>query len=278
MSPSVATTAASASAIPARSSTSMSIPCPTTKPPRQRAEPRERVLVLVDARSRPSRRAASSFATDEPTRPQPMITAFTAQRSARRRVTRSNTPSGNATTSTSQRAFWSTWSTVGEKNRDWRRQRGDEPSTIRSASRRVASSTIAWPIERARTISAAPRRRSPRPSARASSSDAVGALGDVRRAAARRAGTLARHAHDGDRLDGRVALLRERDRRGDHLLADVAELHRHEQPLERRPRGQRRDRVDVLEQATLAPPPRRRGRRRARRRATPGRRSARRGA
>ena len=61
LSPSVATTAASALSIPARSSTSVSIPCPTTKPPLQRAEPRQRLLVLVDGGHVPAvaRRAAS---------------------------------------------------------------------------------------------------------------------------------------------------------------------------------------------------------------------------
>ena len=39
-------------------------------------EARERVLVLVDAGHLPAL-PASSFATAEPTRPQPMITAFT---------------------------------------------------------------------------------------------------------------------------------------------------------------------------------------------------------
>ena len=63
------------------------------------------------------------------------------------------TPSGKATTSTSQGAFRSTYSTVGEKNRDCRRQRGAEPTTIRSLPRRLASPTIALPIERARIVS-----------------------------------------------------------------------------------------------------------------------------
>ena len=44
----------------------------------------------------------------------------------------------------------STYSTVGEKKRDCRRQRGAEPTTIRSLPRRLASPTIASPIERAR--------------------------------------------------------------------------------------------------------------------------------
>src|SRR5213078_2664200 len=63
------------------------------------------------------------------------------------------TPSGKATTSTSQGALRRTYSTVGEKKRDCLRQRGAEPSTIRSTPRRSASPTIASPIERARTVS-----------------------------------------------------------------------------------------------------------------------------
>src|SRR5207253_1073640 len=63
------------------------------------------------------------------------------------------TPSGTATTSTPSGAFRSTYSTVGEKKRDWRRHLGAEPRTIRSAPLRSASFTIASPIERARTVS-----------------------------------------------------------------------------------------------------------------------------
>ena len=51
-----------------------------------------------------------------------------------------------------------------------------------------------------------------------------------------------------DRLDRRVALLRERDRRRDHLLADVAELHRDEDPLELGAGRKHLDRRDVFEQ------------------------------
>src|SRR5438034_368447 len=62
----------------------------------------------------------------------------------------SRTPCGKATTSTSQGAFFSTYSTVGEKKRDWRRHLGAEPrSTCSSAE------TTRWvsrsPRERRRT-------------------------------------------------------------------------------------------------------------------------------
>src|SRR6476620_418623 len=75
LSPSVDTPAASAAATPARSSTSRSIPCPTTNPPRQ--SPR-RVSAISSSSthmtSQPS--PASCFATDAPTRPHPITTAF----------------------------------------------------------------------------------------------------------------------------------------------------------------------------------------------------------
>src|SRR5439155_73780 len=76
LSPFVATTTASASSIPASRSTSASMPWPSTKPPRQFSPS------LVSASSfsstavtsHPS--SASWSATFEPTRPQPMTSAF----------------------------------------------------------------------------------------------------------------------------------------------------------------------------------------------------------
>ena len=55
-------------------------------------------------------------------------------------------------------------------------------------------------------------------------------------------------ADDGDRLDLGRALLRERDRGRDHLLADVAELDRHEDTPELGARGELLDRQHLLEQ------------------------------
>ena len=79
-------------------------------------------------------------------------------------------------------------------------------------------------------------------------------LGDRRRSALRDLGrqlgverALPRHRHDGDRLDPGPALLRERDGCGDHLLADVAELHRHEDAPEGGAHRERAARIDVLE-------------------------------
>ena len=75
LSPSVATTTAPASLMPASSRTSTSIPCPTMKPPCQ--APRRASAVSsssMQVTSHPS--SASSSATSEPTRPQPTITAF----------------------------------------------------------------------------------------------------------------------------------------------------------------------------------------------------------
>src|SRR5262245_48593743 len=75
LSPSVETTAASAVAIPACSSTSRSMPCPATKPPRQ--SPRRASALSSSSTHVTSQPSAASFvATDEPVRPQPTITTF----------------------------------------------------------------------------------------------------------------------------------------------------------------------------------------------------------
>ena len=102
LSPSVATTTASASSIPASRRRSASIPWPTTKRAGPvLAEPRERVLVLVDDRHVPAlleelerdRRADPAAADDQ------CLHDLT-QRSAG--PTPSRTPCGNATISTSR--------------------------------------------------------------------------------------------------------------------------------------------------------------------------------
>src|SRR5436190_10903778 len=80
LSPSVATTAASAPIAPAASRMSLSIPCPTTKPPFQ-APSRERAFSSSSTHVTSHPSSASFFATAEPTRPQPMITACKTGRS-----------------------------------------------------------------------------------------------------------------------------------------------------------------------------------------------------
>src|SRR5207248_10839699 len=89
------------------------------------------------------------------------------------RYTSSSTPCGKATTSTSADALRRTYSTVGEKKRDCRRQRGDEPSTIRSAPVSSAAFTTASPMFLARMER--PSTSTPRsaPRAAASASDAA---------------------------------------------------------------------------------------------------------
>ena len=238
LSPEVATTAASASSIPARSQRlglhrvaddEAALPA--------LAEPGERFLVLVDCRDVPAvggelqRHGRSDpTAADHDCLHARSVTDTVA-------VIRLEDPSGKATTSTSQGALRRTWSTVGEKKRDWRRQRGDEPSTIRSAPRFVASSTIAWPMSRALTIS----RDDLDPVVLAEcvglGERRVGARLNVRREPGAVERERARHAHDEDRLHRRLALLGERDRGRHHLLADVPDLHRHEDLLERRRPG-----------------------------------------
>src|SRR5690348_13713948 len=76
LSPSVATTTASASSMPARRRTSMSMPWPSTKPPAQLSpsRPRASSFSSTAVTSQPSR--SSCRAMFEPTRPQPITNAF----------------------------------------------------------------------------------------------------------------------------------------------------------------------------------------------------------
>src|SRR5438874_5672778 len=76
LSPSVETTTASVSSMPASRSTSTSIPWPTTNAPAQLEPSREMASMFssITATSQPSER--SSRAIEEPTLPQPMIRAF----------------------------------------------------------------------------------------------------------------------------------------------------------------------------------------------------------
>ena len=157
----------------------------------------------------------------------------------------SNTPSGNATTSTSHGAWRRTWSTVGEKNRDCLRQRGEEPSTIRSALRRVASSTIDM-TDRPCVDGLRPyvdpvlltERLASATDASAWSATAAGSGACSSRSRGTWTTVIASTP---------PALLREGDGRRDHLLADVAELHGDEDAPERRADGEGASRVDVLE-------------------------------
>ena len=154
----------------------------------------------------------------------------------------SSTDCGNATISTSHGARRRTKSTVGEKNRDCRRQRGAEPRTIRSAS----------DLERPLDDRLADRARADR---RADDLDAV-LLAEQLRLGERRLGPLRP-----PRPARRVERLLERD--ADHVQRlDLArscspasftavaiisspmmpELHRHEDPLELRGRAAARAR------------------------------------
>src|SRR3954451_9831259 len=76
LSPSVETTTASASSIPARRRTSMSIPWPSTKPPAQWSprRPRASSFSSTAVTSHPPRSSWSAML--EPTRPQPITNAF----------------------------------------------------------------------------------------------------------------------------------------------------------------------------------------------------------
>ena len=123
----------------------MSMPCPTWNSPAQSSprRPSASSRSSITVTSQPAARRSS--ATELPTRPHPMTMTFTATSVAQRRLSQppdgaqvtasssSSTRCGKATISTSHGACRSTKSTVGEKKRDCRRQRGEEPSTIRSA-------------------------------------------------------------------------------------------------------------------------------------------------
>ena len=246
LSPFVATTAASASGSARAFENGHVHPVADDEPAAPaRAEPNERVLVLVDDRHVPAVRgkalgdggADAAAPDDDGVHGAPAYS--------------SKTPSGNATTSTSH------WR-VAQDEVDGRREEARLPAPARRRAEndqvgvaslglvddRVADRARADDVsvhldavvraERARLVE---RRVDPR--------------GDLRRQLALEL-ELARNAHDGDRLDLGAALLRERDRRRDHLLADVTELHRHEDPLEVGARRKLLDRRDVLEQA---PPP-----------------------
>src|SRR5262249_12530912 len=78
LSPSVVTTTASASSIPASLRSVRSIPWPTRKPPVQESPRRTRASSFssITVTSQPD--ASSCSDTDEPTRPQPITIAFTA--------------------------------------------------------------------------------------------------------------------------------------------------------------------------------------------------------
>src|SRR5947209_6797410 len=76
LSPFVATTAASASSIPASRSTSTSMPCPTTKPPDQWSPRRASASSFSSIATTSHPLLVSFFATAEPTLPQPTTIAF----------------------------------------------------------------------------------------------------------------------------------------------------------------------------------------------------------
>ena len=77
LSPSVATTTASASSMPASRRSVVSMPWPTMNPPAQSSPSRPSASSLLVDDVPPSPLAASSIATVEPTRPQPMTITFT---------------------------------------------------------------------------------------------------------------------------------------------------------------------------------------------------------
>src|SRR5262249_41956181 len=77
LSPSVATTTASASSIPASRRTSTSIPWPSTKPPRPFSPSRVSASSFSSTAVTSQPSSASWIATFDPTRPQPITKALT---------------------------------------------------------------------------------------------------------------------------------------------------------------------------------------------------------
>ena len=211
---------------PACSSTVTSIPCPTTNPPRQPgpSRPSASSFSSTTVTSQPS--AASPLATAEPTRPHPITTAFTAAAAY------------SSNTAVGERDDEHLAGRLAQHEVDGRREESRLPSPARRRAehdevgvppRRLVDDRMA---DRARAHDVAVHLDAVVGAERASLLERrVDAGGDLRRQLALEL-ELARHAHDRDRLDLGAALLRERDRRRDHLLADVAELHRDEDALE----------------------------------------------
>ena len=210
LSPSVVTTTASASSIPAVRSSWMSIPWPTwnspvqSSPSRPSASSRSSITLTSQPAARRSQRdgAADAAASDHQHLHACQRSPVAPARLSRAPAPRRARAAGTRRSSTSHGAWRSTKSTVGEKKRDWRRQRGEEPSTIRSALS-LARTVDDRPADRAGADGRRPRprRRARAPSARASSSDAsarasASGIGCVER-------ELERHEHDVQRLDGR---------------------------------------------------------------------------
>ena len=235
LSPSVVTTTASASSMPASRSSWMSMPWPTWNSPVQSSPRRaERVLALVDDAHVPAR-PCSSRATALPTRPQPTtITFMRGQRSAQDVPRPATRPCSQGRELLVEHPLRETRRSAprrapgGARSRpSARRSATGGASAARSRARsgrrptRGPASTIASPIARARTVVAddldavllaeqpAPRRARPRraaPRAR------------IARRSARSSGTRI----DVQRLDERAVLARELDGGRDHLLADDA--------------------------------------------------------
>ena len=172
LSPFVATTAASASATPARSSTVTSMPCPTTNPPRQPAPSRASASSSssTTVTSQPS--AASPFATAEPTRPHPITTAFTAaqptprtsRRGTRRRAPRTVRCGGRSRrsarrTATAAATAATSRARSGRRRAARPRRRSRGRSSARGRRRRA-------PRRRDRRRARAPRRATRRPAPR----------------------------------------------------------------------------------------------------------------
>src|SRR5947209_4407094 len=251
LSPSVATTIASASSIPASCSTSASIPCPTMKPPDQ-SVPRRLSASSFSSTTVTSHPSLASWrATLEPTRPEPITITFMPIRLAQRCLFLDHALGEGDDEHL-----------AGRLAQDVLDRRREEPRLPPPARRRAEDDQVDASLPRMLDDCLADRASAHRRSVHL---DAV--VGPERLRLLERRGRalvllahrrvereLERHADDVQRLHVGAALLGQLDRGRDHLLADQPELHRNEDPRELRLRqllfvG----RDDVLEEPLAAP-------------------------
>src|SRR5579884_4114276 len=256
LSPSVVTTTASASSIPASRSSFRSMPWPTTKPPVQLSPSRPRASSFSSRTVTSQPEPCSCSATAEPTRPHPTTSAFTfSAYSSGALCRRELLVEHRLRERDDQHLARRPPEDVVDRRREEPRlpappRRGAEDDQVRVDLRGVRDDRLA---DRARTDRRPLHRHVE-----------VGA--EQLRLRERRLGALLlleqrrverlveRDANDVQRTHLRVVLGRELDGGGHHLLADHPELHRHDDPLELRSGHDRSlvRRLDALEQPFTA--------------------------
>src|SRR4051794_32758547 len=267
LSPSVETTTASASSIPARRRTSMSIPWPSTKPPAQWSprRPRASSFSSTAVTSHPSR--SSWRAMLEPTRPQPITNAFMWVTLALRQTVVPAKPhdlfSGIASDALGLRAVFLHHAfrkghhehlagCLAQDVLDRRREetRLPAPARRRADHDQVVAATPGLVDDRVADRAGTDRLDLHLHAAVGAEQPCLGQRGRRRLLLLVELGLerpVERHADHEQRLDVRVAVAGELDRGRDHLLADRAELHRHENAGELALREALGRRLHVLE-------------------------------